>query len=113
MSFGLYISGPPPLVDNVSFQSQNNLPRVSLSRTGLCAKTTMETTPEFLRVFQNMIFGANLDISDHLPGKVFINEWAYGSACPTIKAVESRINAKLVQLLGKSGINDSHSFSSS
>jgi hypothetical protein len=73
----------------------------------------METTPEFLRVLQNTIFGANLDIADHLPGKVFINEWAYGSTCSTIEAVESRINAKPVQLLGKSGINDSHSLFSS
>jgi hypothetical protein len=113
ISFGLYISGPPPVRDDISFQAQDHFPGISLTWAGLGTKTTMETVPEFFWVFQNTVLGPNLDIADHLSGKVFIDERAYGSTGATVETIKGRINTKFVQLFCKSGINNSHSFSSS
>ena len=72
------------MINNKAFESQDDLARVSLSGAGLCAESAVQAAPELIGVFQNRILSAQLDISDHFPGKMLINEWAYRRACPAV-----------------------------
>jgi hypothetical protein len=64
---------PPPVINNKSFQSQNNFSGISLSRAGLSAETAMQASPELGGIFQNTLFGAELKVSNHPTGKMFVN----------------------------------------
>lgn len=89
------------MINNKAFESQDDLSRISLPGTGLRAESAMQTPPELIGVFQDRILGAQLDITDHFPRKMLINERTYRRACPAVEAFQGGIFSKTLDFIGK------------
>ena len=96
------------MVDHESFQGENDLSGVGLPRTGLCAESTVQAFPELVGIFQDPLPCTDLDVADHLAGKVFVEQRADGGTGTAVEAGQGRILSVFHQLLCKIRIERNH-----
>lgn len=92
------------MTNNKAFEPQDNLSRISRSGAGLRAEPAMQTAPEFIGIFQDRIPGAQLDITDHFPRKMLINERTYCRTRPAVEAFHGGILSETLHLIDKFGM---------
>jgi hypothetical protein len=99
MSLGWYISMPPPVINHHSPHAENQIPWIGLSGAGLNAQSAMKTTPEILVIFKDPLLGPYLGITDHLSGKMLIDERTDGSTRTAVEAIHGGIHSEPLQFL--------------
>jgi hypothetical protein len=65
------------------------------------AQPTVKAAPEFVRILEDAIPGAQLSVADHLSWKMFIYERTDGRTGATVETVKGGIHSKTLKLLGK------------
>jgi hypothetical protein len=99
---------PPPMVYHQAAQSKHEFTRVGFSGTSFCTHSAMQTSPQFFRFLEDLLLCAQLNVTDHLPRKVFVSQRADGGARPAIEAGHCRIYSKTFQLLSKIEVYQGH-----
>ena len=91
------------MVHYIALEPQYNFAGISFSRAGLRAEPAVKTTPQFGGVFQDSIFGTQLNVTNHSPREVFINKGTYRGACAAVETFQCRSFSKLFYFINKLG----------
>jgi hypothetical protein len=65
----------------------------------------MKAAPELLGIFENPVFRSQLEVTDHLSGKVLVNQRTNSRAGPTIETFQGCISPKAIHLVRKIVVN--------
>ncbi len=90
---------------DISLQSQNNFPRIRLPGTCPAAKSAVKATPELLGVLENPVLRPQLEVTDHLPGKMLVYQRTNSRAGSAIETFQRGISPEAIHLVGKIVMN--------